>query len=1064
MSWMGFAIWAWVSLAGAQEPMPTAPSAASDVVSDDAMGPDSVELATDPSVGVTVPWYVGMPVSLVSLVAADGGLPPEYLEPLLRVRQGRLLSPGDLREDISLLYRAAAFAAVEAEVEPWVATDDTGALIDAVRVSYVLVPPATVSSVKVEGPAGPARRMARRSLGVHKGEAIFPEDDLPLYRARVGGALAEAGWSESRVDLRSTPDGERLEALVLTVDPGEPRRYGTVHVLGDILEPASLRCRMVDLGARFSRRVERRPDCGISERQMRRWLRREGVSEGARVETGQLEEALVNVRRKLVRRGWLQSRIGFHIGEANADGDLSRTINVEGGPRLVLAVDRKRSFRERLLPTAGQLQETLGLYGGERMDDLTVEEATARLEDWFDRKGYLAAAVELDAEPVPGGVKLNVVVDSGRKHRLSRIEVTGANTFPPSFISGAMREAAVETLGDKKVSRAGISRGLEALEGVYRGAGHLDAVATFEGLLPPNTFEPWLFRRRRTLRTGIRIRIQEGPRTTLVSLSIDDHGGMAGAAVARATSELQGQPFNPGRLEALERELTGIYQALGYLNAETEIDVDVDSEGQEARARLSVLPGAQVRLRSVVVRGNRRTRRKVVTRELTLELGEPITPQAIADSRSNLYELGLFRVVSPELLGDDDRTRDLIIHVEERKNILLEGGGRVASDQGAVATARATHRNIGGLGHSLNLTGQLGYGWLGDEWRIDTLAPVWRVATRYTAPWVPGRGHDLIVEGLVREVAQEPTFRLQRSGLRFGIRSRFGDKVETFANYNAQIRQLENLDPGALVSGDPWLPLLGLDNQGGGELTVPSQNRVQTGPEILLLVDGRNDRFNPTQGAYLSVQGQLVDKFQSESVMFRGDLRLETFVGLGPIVVNWFGRVAGGRAAGDGNTLPIEDRYYLGGAGSMRGFRLNTVGPANFSSRPNLNMPTGLDPAMEGKALRNAPGHWVWTGGDSLFQTTLELRIPFTALGLSDWDGTNFFVFSDVGQVQLLDDAVVTSSTARGLNRPYRYGVGAGIRVATPIGPAAIALGVNPEPIGAWEEPRILPHITLGEL
>jgi outer membrane protein assembly factor BamA len=341
---------------------------------------------------------------------------------------------------------------------------------------------------------------------------------------------------------------------------------------------------------------------------------------------------------------------------------------------------------------------------------------------------------------------------------------------------------------------------------------------------------------------------------------------------------------------------------------------------------------------------------------------------------------------------------------------------------------------------------------------------VWRVATRYTAPWVPGKGHELVMDGLLREVAQEPTFRIQRSGLRVGIRSKFGTKVETFIDYNAQVRKLEDLDPGALVPGDPWLPFLDLDNEGNGELSVPSENRFQTGPEILFLVDGRNDRFNPTQGAYLSMQGQLVDRIQSDAIMFRGDLRLETFVGVGPIIVDWFGRVAGGRAAGAGNTLPIEDRFYLGGAGSMRGFRLNSVGPANFSARPNLAMPGGIDPAVEGKALRNTPGHWVWTGGDSLFQTTLELRVPLSAVGLEDWDSTNIFLFSDVGQVQMLDDSVVTSSAARGLNRPYRYGVGAGIRVATPIGPAAIAIGVNPDPIGAWEEPQVLPHITLGEL
>ena len=1030
------------------------------------VGTLSLAQASVPDASAEVaPWYVGMPVGLVSLTAADGGLPPEHLEPLLRVRQGRDLDPGDIREDIGLLYRAASFAAVEAEVEPWIASGENGEMVDGVHVIYRVVPPATVSRVELEGPPGPARRLARRSLGVHSEDPIFPDDDIPRLTARVRGALADAGWTEAQVSLRTVPDGDRREELIVTVEPGEPRRYGELRVVGDIVTPTTAGCRLADLGSRFARRLARRPDCGVSPGQVRRWLRREGVAEGERVETGQLEEALVEVRRKLVRRGWLQSRIGFHVGApSEGEQDLSRTINVEGGPRLVLAVDRKRSFRERLLPSAGQLQEALGFYGGERMDDLTLEEATHRLEAWFDTRGFIAATVELVPEEVEGGTRLGIVVDPGRRHRLSRIEVSGTDTFTPAFVAGAMREAAFETLGEKNVSRTGISRSLEAVEGVYRGAGHLEASATFEGLTPPGTFEPWLFRRRRPVRTGVRVRVHEGPRTTLAALDVHDPGGLARSQVADAQARLVNNPYSPGDLDHLERELVGHYQSLGYLNAQTTLEVDVDRDDHTAQARLDVTPGAQVRLRSVVVRGNRRTRRKVITRELTLELGEPITPQAIADSRSNLYDLGLFRVVSPELVGDDDRTRDLIVQVDERKNILLEGGGRVASDQGVLATGRATHRNIAGLGHNLSLTGQLGYGWLGDEWRVDTNAPIWRVAARYTAPWVPGQGHDLVVEGLLREVAQEPTFRLQRSGMRVGIRSRFGGRVETFIDYNAQVRKLEDLDPGALVPGDPWLPFLDLDPDATGELSVPSENRWQTGPELLLLVDGRNDRFNPTQGAYLSMQGQLVDKLQSDAIMLRGDLRLETFLGLGPVVVNWFGRAAGGRAAGDGNTLPIEDRFYLGGAGSMRGFRLNTVGPANFAARPNLDMPSAVEPALEGKALRSRPGHWVWTGGDSLFQTTLELRVPLSAVGLEDWDSTNIFVFSDVGQVQLLDDSVRTSSAALGLNRPYRYSVGAGVRVATPIGPAAIAIGVNPDPISQWDEPSLLPHITLGEL
>ena len=1012
-----------------------------------------------------MPWYVGQTVGLVSLDAADGGLPPEYLQPLLRVRLGEALDVGDMREDINLLYRAASFAAVEAEVERWPAVGPDGEPVAGVHVRYRVVPPAVVSRVEVEGPPGPARRLAHRSLGIHREDPIFPEDELPRLEAQVYGALADAGWVDARVQLKAEVSGTRDVELTLVVEPGSPKRYGAINVVGDITGQTSLGCRATDVGARILRRVARRPDCGVSERRIRRWLRRGGVKTGGRVEQGQMEDSLVVVRRKLVRRGWLQSRIGFHVG-APAEGETepSRTINVEGGPRLVLEVDRTRSFRERVLPPAGQLQEVLGFYGGERVDDLAVEEATRRLEAWLDTRGFVAASVELDTRPVDGGNLVVVVVDPGRKHRLSRVEVTGAQTLTPSFVAGAMNEAAMETLGEGRVSQQGIDKGLEAVEGVYRGAGHLDAKATFVELKPRVGFEPWLLRRRRPVRTVIHVQVEEGPRTDLVTLEVVDPTQQTESIVFEAHERMVGEAYNPGELDQLERSIVGHYQSLGYLNADTELDVRIDQERGEATARIVVRPGAQVRLRSVVVRGNRRVRRRVITRELALEIGEPITPMAIAQSRSALYELGLFRVVSPDLVGDDDRTRDLIVQVDERRNVLLEGGGRVATDQGVVATARATHRNIAGLGHNLSLTGQLGYGWLGDEWVVDTQAPVWRVASRYAAPWVPGQGHELIVEGLLREVAQEPTFRIQRSGARAGFHSKFGEHIETFVYYNAQIRQLESLDAGALLPGDPWLPLLGLEQDASGELVVPSENRLQAGPELLFLVDGRNDRFNPTQGVYFSVQGQVADGVWSDMVAIRGDVRLETFLGLGPVIVNWFGRAAGGRAAGTRNTLPIEDRFYLGGAGSLRGFQLNSVGPANFAARPDLGMPGAIEPALEGAALRNRPGHWVWTGGDSLFQTTLELRLPLSAVGLQDWDSTNLFVFTDVGQVGLLDAAVTTTSSTFGLDRPYRYGMGAGVRVATPIGPAAIAIGVNPEPVKQWDEPTFLPHLTLGEL
>ena len=73
-----------------------------------------------------VAWYQGNEVAQVSLVAPEGGLPEENLEPLLRARQGEKLDLELVRADLALLFQVGGFDAVEAWVEPWLSVDEAG--------------------------------------------------------------------------------------------------------------------------------------------------------------------------------------------------------------------------------------------------------------------------------------------------------------------------------------------------------------------------------------------------------------------------------------------------------------------------------------------------------------------------------------------------------------------------------------------------------------------------------------------------------------------------------------------------------------------------------------------------------------------------------------------------------------------------------------------------------------------------------------------------------------------------------------------------------------------------
>lgn len=993
-------------------------------------------------------WYAGLQVAQVSLEAAQGSsLPSEYLEPLLRVRQGDTLSTADLRQDLALLYRAGRFSAVEAVAEPWTLFDEQGEPVDAVRISYVASTPPSVDRVALRGVSGPARRIARGAVGVDPGDAFFADSALSDVEARVVRALAAEGWLRAQARAQIEADERGRRTLIVQVTPGEARRYGTVDVVGPRVHP---RAACPDDGV-----------CGLRPGAARRWLRSEGVRaswgplKGSRFVRADYERALEGVRQGLVKEGWLQARVtATWFPGVSAEEDRLR-LRLETGPRLQLAV--RREGRRGKAPKETALPEILGLHGGERMTRGTAAEAARRIQAWYDAQGYLDAEVSAVLDETTDGHRLSVDIRPGRRTTVGRIKVTGSETFAPGYIESALRQADPAGLGEGLVSRAGLERARKGLREFYRGHGFLDAELTFGEL------EPTLGVSLRGRPVALPVLVSEGPRTTLVALSASGGTGLETPRLRQARDTLQGAPYSPGALDELGRSIAVAYRAEGYLNADVRVETAIDRASHEARAVVRVESGQQIRLRSVVIQGNRRSRRRIIEREVALEVGQPITPDALARTRSGLYDLDLFRVVNTELVGDDDRSRDLLLVLDEKPNILLEAGGGLATDQGIRVRGRAAHRNLGGWGHKLTLLGQVGLEWLSDSWRIDTAAPVWRAAATYQAPHVPGRGQELVVEGLLLEAVQEPAYRLERSGASVSLRFDRGT-FEGAAGYRVQVRRLEDVDPGALVPGDPWLPFLDLEDDLTGTLRLPSATRLTSGPRLVLLADRRNDRFNPTRGTVVSGVIEANDGLLSAPLTLRGEGRVEQYVGLGPLVLDVVGRAGGGWAVGEDSTLGVEDRFYLGGSSTLRGFRLNSVGPANLTGRPQVPFSDAVEPVVEGAGVRAESTHWVNTGGDTLFSLQSELRVPMPVLGFADLDSAAVVIFSELGHISFRDPDVTTTSSLREVDPWLRASFGTGLRVVTPIGPAAIALGYNPWRIETRDEPAFLAHLSLGEL
>jgi outer membrane protein assembly factor BamA len=502
--------------------------------------------------------------------------------------------------------------------------------------------------------------------------------------------------------------------------------------------------------------------------------------------------------------------------------------------------------------------------------------------------------------------------------------------------------------------------------------------------------------------------------------------------------------------------------AKGRLGADARVRLVRDGKSPDATAIVEVTPGDTAYLRSVVIEGYRRTRRNLVASLVDARPGTPVSPPAVDAVRQRLYALDVFSKVLVELEGEESHARDLRVTLVEKAPIYLEVGGGAATDQGARSFVRAGHRNLLGLGHRVTLVGQAGLAWVGDGWTLDATAPEWRAALRYEAPRVPRANDVLAADLLLQERQQAPAWRMERSGVGGSLRLQGTGRLAIDLGYQMQSRRLLDLDPGVLLDDEVWLGPLGLTEQGPDPRPVtPSAARVQSGPTLSVVLDRRDDAFSPRNGTLASLLLVGADPWLSERAFVRGEAGWTRWATVGGLGYQLRGRAGGGWATGNAS-LPLEDRFRLGGAATVRGFDLDVIGPANLVSREAVDWPEGLSPLVDWSG-RDGAGRWVPTGGDVMALASAEVRVPFERLGLPG-DGADLALFTDVGNTWLLVSGSRAASAALGAEPAVRVGVGFGVRQSTPIGPVQADVGFNPWRLAAREEPLARFHVTLGAL
>jgi outer membrane protein insertion porin family len=696
-------------------------------------------------------------------------------------------------------------------------------------------------------------------------------------------------------------------------------------------------------------------------------------------------------------------------------GGLVLGYVVQGNPRLtdIHFVGNKKM-------STSKLNKTITAKAGEPFNERKLFTDSQEIQKLYQKKGYPRTTVEYKytVDEASGRATATFNINEALKVKISDVEFVGAQAFTQKKLRHEIKTRRHWWMswltGHGFLKDEQFTEDKETLADFYRDHGYLDFEIKDVQFQNP------------TPRTMIiRIVVYEGAQYKVGAVRFTGNKLFSNADLGKGLKAMHqtkggkakvgpnglpmdvGDVFTPKGLTKDIEAVSDFYGAKGYVDVATGHGLEVkripNTETGTMDLEFNFEEGQKAYIEKVEIRGNTKTKDRVIRRELSVSPGEVFDMVRVKRSKRRLEEMQYFQKVDarPEPTEVPNR-KNLIIGVDEASTGRMTLGAGFSSVDALVGYAELSQGNFD-LFHPPTFTGggqklRLHLA-LGTEQQQYTLS--------YEYPWFLGLKMTLGVDLYYRELDYLSVNNIY---------------TETIAGTTLTLRRALRGD--YLIGAMHYtIEDIGIDlNSDYNALNTPPSILKEVGHSLLSRVGG-SLAFDTRQGLKLPDAGQrteLAAEFTGgplggDREYYKLDLTTAWyFKGLAKGHVIEVGGHAGAAQGVDGGEVPFYGRYYLGGLWDLRGFKYHHISPRDF----NPVTGTYFDEPV---------------GGDSFWSASVEYSIPI--FEQEGGVGVRFAVFYDAGAV---------------IGKPYRLtdttffndNWGIGLRLNLPIGPIRLDYGI----------------------
>lgn len=666
--------------------------------------------------------------------------------------------------------------------------------------------------------------------------------------------------------------------------------------------------------------------------------------------------------------------------------DVSMDVeDYEEGVMIAIIVEEKPMvdgivFEGNKKISARRLQKDMKSKKGEMLNYSLLSQDVNELKALYSRYGFQRVEInyEIEKDDETNTAVIKIVVQEKQRVRIKSVAADGNKAVKTKTLLDMMKTKAAwlfiqRGYFDEETFEADI----EKLTRYYQSLGYLDAVVTAD--FKYDEKQEWMF---------IALHVNEGALYKTGSIKLEGNLVFPEEDVRKKIQMKAAAPFSYGDLRRDMDDIRDFYYEKGYMNVDIDVDRRIIQETNTIDLVYSIEARDVVYVGMVDIKGNIKTKDIVIRRELRLYPGEKYDGAKLKRSKERLYNLGFFEDVYFDTLETSKPdVRDLAVSVKETKTGEFAFGGGYSSVNEFIGFAQITQRNFDlfnfpyftGDGQNLSVSANIGN--IIRDFEIS-----------WTEPWIFNYPVSFGMDGYHKTHTARSAVGYGYKEVRAGGDARLGkefgeyfrtDLMYKLENVNISDLPVEATDDLVKERGDNWISSL----------------------LLMLSYDTRDNIYSPKKG-YLA---QLIMEdaggiFFGDKDYYKGSILMSYFYPFfyEKLILELKGRVGAANGYGHTDDVPIYNRFYAGGANTIRGYGERRVGPRDPGS--------------------NAP-----IGGESMAIGNIELTFPIYEKIIKG------AVFYDVGNVWDRMEGLFQGG--------FKQGMGAGIRVKTPIGPLSLDCG-----------------------